>query len=398
MNTFRKNVALLASCQALLFINNTTVISVNALLGARLAKATGLSSAFATVPAMCWVIGAAAAAMPAAQLMKRVGRRNGFTAGPLLGLLGALTVSGAIVFSNFYLLCLGTLVFGGYNGFAQQYRFAAADAAPDDLKAKAISYVLAGGLVGGVLGPLLSQRTKDLFGPGREFLGSIAALVALMFVVVGLLRRLDIPLVALAEANDAPRSTGSLVRQPKFAIAVLVIALGYAVMNLLMVSTPLAMTAHCGHPYGAAASVIGFHVIGMFAPSLFTGTLIKRFGTLRVMVVGVLFNCATVIVALSGVTVAHFWWALFLLGVGWNFLYIGGTTLLTETYRPSERARAQGISEVCTFSVMVVSSLSSGVLLEARGWSGLAYVSAALIAVVAGAVAALWIQPSESVA
>lgn len=162
MNTFRKNVALLASCQALLFINNTTVISVNALLGARLAKATGLSSAFATVPAMCWVIGAAAAAMPAAQLMKRVGRRNGFTAGPLLGLLGALTVSGAIVFSNFYLLCLGTLV--------------------------------------------------------------------------------------LVEANDAPRSTGALVRQPKFAIAVLVIALGYAVMNLLMVSTPLAMTAHCGHP------------------------------------------------------------------------------------------------------------------------------------------------------
>ena len=312
MNTFRKNVALLASCQALLFINNTTVISVNALLGARLAKATGLSSAFATVPAMCWVIGAAAAAMPAAQLMKRVGRRNGFTAGPLLGLLGALTVSGAIVFSNFYLLCLGTLV--------------------------------------------------------------------------------------LVEANDAPRSTGALVRQPKFAIAVLVIALGYAVMNLLMVSTPLAMTAHCGHPYGAAASVIGFHVIGMFAPSLFTGTLIKRFGTLRVMAAGVLFNCATVIVALSGVTVAHFWWALFLLGVGWNFLYIGGTTLLTETYRPSERARAQGISEVCTFSVMVVSSLSSGVLLEARGWSWLAYVSAALIAVVAGAVAALWIQPSESVA
>lgn len=391
----RKNVGLLATCQALLFINNITIISISALLGARLAKAASLSPSFATVPATFWVIGAAAAAMPAAALMKRIGRRDGFTVGPMLGLTGAAAVGAAIVLGNFYLLCAGTFIYGGYNGFAQQYRFAAADASPETFKAKAISYVLAGGLVGGLVGPTISQHTKDLFGVQLEFLGSIAVLCCLMVVVVVLLQRLDIPIAEAGAVDEVARPTRALVRQPKFFIGVISIALGYAVMNLLMVSTPLAMTAHCGHPYSAVASVIGFHVIGMFAPSLVTGTLMNRFGIVRIMFVGVALNFATVAVALSGVTVAHFWWALLLLGIGWNFLYIGGTALLTQTYRPAERARAQGISEVSTFMVMVLSSLTSGVLLEARGWTWLNYISAALVTLIGVALAWLAVQKPD---
>jgi len=387
VQSVRRNVAILAACQALLFANNTTVIAVNALIGARLAVDAGLPVSFATVPSMFWVIGGAAAAIPAANLMKRVGRRNGFSVGPLLGLGGAAAVSAAIVWKSFVLLCVGTFIFGGYTGFAQQYRFAAADASPPERKPKAISHVLAGGLAGGLFGPELSKHTKDLFGGEREFLGSMAALVPLLVLVLVLLRGLDIPPETEASDTTPARSTRELARQPKFFIAVLATALSYAVMNLLMVSTPLAMTTLCGHPYSAAASVIGFHVIGMFAPSLFTGALITKLGVLRVMFAGVALNLATVAIALSGVTVAHFWWALFVLGVGWNFLYVGGSTLLTETYRPSERASAQGISEFWVFAVMVLSSVGSGFLLDARGWAALNVVAAALIVVVACALA-----------
>ena len=383
MNSVKKNVTVLAACQALLFTNNTTIISLSALIGAKLAIASGLSAAYATVPAMFWVIGAAVAAMPAAHLMKAIGRRDGFTVGPVIGIIGALIVSWAIYSGNYYLFCLGTLIFGAYNGFAQQYRFAAADASPHAFKARAISYVLAGGLVGGLIGPEMSKRTKDLFGAQYEYLGSIIALVAIMMLVIIVLRQLDIPNESRTEAKEPVRPTREIVSQPTFIVAVTAAALSYAVMNLLMVSTPLAMTVLCGHPYSAAASVIGFHVIGMFAPSFFTGDLIKKFGVRPVMFAGVVLNFVTVGIALSGVTVAHFWWALFILGVGWNFVYIGATAMLTETYRPSERAKAQGINEFCIFSVMVVTAFSSGFLLDGSGWELLNYISIVLIAVIA---------------
>jgi MFS family permease len=383
LNSVRKNVGVLAACQALLFTNNTTIIALSALIGAKLAPVSGLSTAYATVPAMFWVIGAAVAAMPAAHLMKAVGRRAGFTVGPFLGITGALIVSAAIYFANFFLFCLGTLIYGAYNGFAQQYRFAAADASPHDFKARAISYVLAGGLVGGVLGPELSKFTKDIFGPDLEYLGSVISLIGIMVVVIFLLRLLDIPNETHAESKEPMRPTREIVSQPAFIVAVVAAAMSYAVMNLLMVSSPLAMTVLCGHPYSAAASVIGFHVIGMFLPSFFTGDLIKKFGVRPVMFAGVVLNFVTVGIALSGVTVAHFWWSMFILGVGWNFVYIGATAMLTETYRPSERAKAQGINEFCIFSVMVVTAFSSGFLLDGSGWELLNYISIVLISIIA---------------
>jgi len=390
LSSVRRNVGLLATCQALLFVNNTTIISMSALLGVKLAQASGLSPAFATVPQMFWIMGAALAAIPAAQLMKRLGRRDGFTFGPILGITGACSLVLAMVMGNFYLLCAGMLIFGSYNGFGQQYRFAAADASPHDFKARAISYVLAGGLVGGLVGPESAAVTKDLFGVQYEYVGSIASLVLYMLAATVLIRMLDIPPEKAAEVNDTPRPTREIVLQPKYIVAVVAAAMSYAVMNLLMVSTPLAMTVVCGHPYGSVATVIGWHVVGMFAPSFFTGDLIKKFGVNTVMMLGVLLNFVTIGIALSGVTVAHFWWAMFILGVGWNFVYIGATALLTQTYRPSERARAQGINESCIFGTMVVTSFSSGFLLDMKGWDLLSYISIVLITIVAAAL--IWLM------
>ena len=388
MNSVKKNVSVLAVCQALLFTNNTTVIALSALIGAKLAPASGLTTAYATVPAMFWVIGAAVAAMPAAHLMKAIGRRGGFTVGPILGITGALIVSAGIYLGNFYLFCLGTLIFGVCNVFAVQLRFLAACASPPEFKAKAISYVLAGGLVGGILGPELSTLTKDLFGKEYEYLGSVISLIGIMIAVIFILRLLNIPIESRTEAKEPIRPTREIISQPAFIVAVIAAAMSYAVMNLLMVSSPLAMTVLCGHPYSAAASVIGFHVIGMFAPSFITGDLIKKFGVRQVMFAGVVLNFVTVAIALSGVTVAHFWWSMFILGVGWNFVYIGATAMLTETYRPSERAKAQGINEFCIFSVMVVTAFSSGFLLDGSGWELLNYISIVLITIIA--VALTW--------
>jgi MFS family permease len=377
----------LAACQALLFINNSTVIAINALAGRRLAEADGLGAAFATVPVTAWVVGAALAAVPAAQLMRRLGRRAGFTIGASIGVLGALAASTAIYVGSFALLSLGTVVFGAYNGFAQQYRFAAADASPPEFKAQAISYVLAGGLVGGLIGPALSTLTIDLL--STRYLGAYLVLIIFIVLAILLVQLLDIPRETLHEANETPRPMAEIVQQPAFVVAVMAAAFGYAVMNLLMVATPLAMTGMAGHPYNAAAAVIGSHVVGMFAPSFFTGSLIRRFGVLGVMFAGVLLMCVTITVALTGVTVAHFWWAMILLGMGWNFLYIGGTTLLTETYRPAERAKAQGTNEFCVFLMMVITSFSSGFLLDRVGWALLNYISAGLVAVTALAVLGL---------
>jgi MFS family permease len=387
MSTRRHTIGILAGCQGLLFINNSTVIAINALAGRDLAEGAGLGAAYATVPVTAWVIGGALTAMPAAHVMRRLGRRVGFTLGALIGVLGALVASGAMYLQSFWGLALGTLIFGGYNGFAQQYRFAAADASPPDFKAQAISYVLAGGLVGGLVGPELSTLTIDLF--ATRYLGAYLTLTIFLVLAILLIQQLRIPNEAELKSDVVPRPMWIVARQPAFLVAVIGAAFGYAVMNLLMVATPLAMTHVAHHPYGSAASVISSHVIAMFAPSFFTGSLIKRFGVLTVMLVGVALQVATVIVALSGITVSHFWWAMVLLGLGWNFLYIGGTTLLTQTYHPVERAKAQGTNEFCIFLVMVATSFSSGFLLDTQGWALLNYLSAGLLGVTALAI--LWL-------
>lgn len=348
--------------------NNATVIALNGLVGYALAP----NKALATVPVTGWVVGAALATFFASMLMQKYGRRAGFTLGACVGIVGALICSAAIYTATFWLFVCGTTVFGVYNAFGQYYRFAAADAATPDFKSRAISYVLAGGLVGGIVGPNVSKFTLDLL-PTR-FLGAYLTLIAFLALVILVVRFLDIPKPAAAAQHDTGRPLAVIVAQPAFVVAVLAAAFGYGVMNLLMTATPLAMGV-CGHPYSAAATVISWHVIGMFAPSFFTGALIARFGVLQVMLAGVVLNLACVGIALAGVDVANFWGALVLLGVGWNFLYIGGTTLLTDTYRPAEKAKAQGLNDMLVFVTMATSSFSSGLLLEKNGWHTLNYLA-----------------------
>ena len=381
MNSTRRNVGLLAGCQAMLFTNNSTLVAINGLAGLALAPRPSL----ATLPVTCWVLGGALATMPASLYMKRVGRQAGLTAGTFWAVAGALVCGAAIYGGYFSLLCFGALLFGVYNAHGQYYRFAAADAAPPEYRPTAISLVLAGGLVGGILGPALSRWTIEL--GARKFMGAYLALIAVALITVVLLRFIRIPVPSAAERAAAGRPLAEIAAQPKFIVAVLAAAIGYGVMNFLMTSTPIAMQI-CGYAFSATAFVISSHIVAMFAPSFVTGALIRRFGTIPVMLSGAALNLVTIAIALAGITVAHFWWALVLLGIGWNFLYTGGTTLLTETYRPEERAKAQGANDQAIFIMMLVSSFTSGATVTTAGWERVNLFALPLVAIVA--VALVW--------
>ena len=385
MDATRRNVILLACCQALLLTSAVTQIAIVALVGYTLVD----NKIFATLPAAIYVIGAAIATVPASFWMRRVGRRNGFLTGGAFGLAGSVIATAAVAFGSIGLLCVGTFLLGAYNAFGQYYRFAAADAATPDFKAKAISYVMAGGLVGGIVGPEMTKYTRDLVQPA--FLASYASLFVYSLLAMAIVSRLKIVEPAPDAAAGPARPLREIVMQPVFLVAASVAAFGYATMTLLMTATPLAM-GFCGHPYSAAASVIAAHVVAMFAPSFFTGSLIKRFGVLHVMFAGVALLFACIGIGLSGQLVSTFWWALVLLGVGWNFTYIGGTTLLTEAYRPEEKAKAQGANEMAIFVVQALAALSSGVLVNAAGWQTLNYVALPLVAFATAAIAWLWLR------
>jgi MFS family permease len=382
MTSTRRNVALLAACQAMLFSNSSTLASINGLAGMALAT----NPALGTLPVTTWVLGGAIATMPASLYMKRAGRTRGLMAGAMTGIVAALVCALAIGMHSFWLLCLGTLIFGASNATGQYYRFAAADVSPADYKSRAISLVLAGGLVGGILGPGLSRFSVDAF--SDRFMGAYLALILFCIVTIWLLSRTRIPDPTAAEQASGGRSLREIALQPKFLVAVLAGSIGYGVMNLLMTATPIAMGV-CGHPFGDAAFVVSSHVIAMFAPSLVAGSLIKRFGVLKIIVAGALLNGVSVFVALDGIDVPHFWLALVLVGVGWNFMYIGGTALLTETYRPEEKAKAQGANDMSIFVMMVISSLTSGMLVTTAGWAKVNLLALPLLAVVAAA--ALWL-------
>jgi len=372
----RRNVGLLAACQAMLFTNNSTLVAINGLAGLALAP----TAALATLPVTFWVLGGALATMPASLHMKRVGRQAGLTSGTFWAIAGAIVCAAAIRVQSFSLLCLGTLVWGVYNAYGQYYRFAVADAAPPEDRSTAISLVLAGGLVGGIVGPTLSRWTIGLL--DKKFMAAYLVLVAVAVVSVVLLRFIRIPAPSAAERAASGRPLLEIASQPKFIVAVLSAAIGYGVMNFLMTSTPIAMQV-CGYPFSATALVISSHIIGMFAPSFFTGSLIRRFGALPVMITGAGLNLVTIAIALAGISVPHFWWALVLLGVGWNFLYTGGTTLLTETYRPEERAKAQGANDQTIFIMMLVSSFASGATVTTAGWARVNILALPLIVIVA---------------
>jgi len=390
MENTKKNVALLAGCQAMLFTNNVTLISLAALAGFSLADNKALS----TLPATAYVVGAALTTLPASFFMRRFGRQTGFQVGTSMGIAGAVVCCLALWLHSFWLLCAGVLVLGVYNAFGQYYRFAAADAATYDFKAKAISLVMAGGLVGGIIGPEMSKHTRDMF--AVPFLGAYASLIVFCLITMALLAFVRIPQPSVAERHEPVRPLARIMAQPAFIVAVTGSALGYGVMSLLMTVTPLAMGL-CGHAYDSAALVIEWHVIGMFAPSFFTGSLIKRFGVLSVMLAGAALEALCVGVALSGVLVANFWWAMVLLGIGWNFLYVGGTTLLTECYRPSEKAKAQGMHDFLVFLTSASSSFASGLLMNRNGWEMLNYAALPFLAAIGAAITWLALRRRSAV-
>jgi MFS family permease len=297
---------------------------------------------------------------------------------------------------SFGLLMMATLLAGFYQANAALYRFAGTELVEPSFKEKAISLVLAGGIIGAFIGPNLADATVGLM--STRYVAAYLSLIgvaAVAFVALSFIR--FPPHKAPVPGASAGRPLAEIARQPTFIVAVTAAALGYGVMNLLMTATPLAMQ-QCQHPFTSATLVLEWHVLGMFVPSFFTGHLIKRFGALPVMAVGALLNAVCVAVALSGVDLMQFLIALFVLGVGWNFLYTGGSTLLTATYRPEEKTRAQGAMDTCVFATMAVSSFASGALVTAQGWTVLNLGSLVPIAAVGAAVVWLMVRERRAVA
>ena len=356
MTSEKRTIALLALAQGLLLINGVMLIAVNGLTGLALTPDRRL----ATLPVTSYVLGSALATVPASYFMKRFGRRSGFALGAGFGVVGGAVGAVAMLQHGFWLLCTGTLLSGIYNAFGQYYRFAAADVAPPEGKSRAISLTLAGGLLGAFVGPALGKWTRDLLEP--RFVASYLAIgaLALPTLAIALFMR-AIPQSA-DEQHGHGRSLALIARQPTFVVAVMSAALGYGVMSLLMSATPLAMDM-CGLQFSDAAFVLQWHVIGMFAPSFVTGSLIKRFGVLQILLAGAGLMMVCVAIAMQGESLEHFFFALLALGLGWNFLYVGATTLLTETYAPAEKAKTQGLNDLLVSLTIITSSLTSNVIM-----------------------------------
>ena len=378
-----RNLLLLALCQGLFLTNNVTFIAINGLVGLALAPLGWM----ATLPVTGYVVGAALSAMPVSRLQARLGRKRSFQIGLLVAMLTAALCALAVTLNSFWLLVASTLVAGFYSANGALYRFAGPELVRPAFKERAISWVLAGGIAGAFIGPNLASASRGWL--AVPFAGAYLALVG-----VALLSLLALSFIQFAPHLAAPpgasrgRPLRELLQQPAFGVAIVAAALGYGVMNLLMAATPIAMQ-QCQHPFESAALVLEWHVLGMFVPSFFTGHLIKRFGVLTVMLTGVLLNLACVAVALSGVDLMEFLVALFALGVGWNFLYTGGTTLFTQCYRPEEKNRAQGVMDSCVFGTMAISSFSSGALVTTQGWRWLNLGS--LVPIVLVMAALLWL-------
>ncbi len=365
MSSFTRNVPLLALSQALMVSGISLVLTTSALVGIVLADDKSL----ATLPVALLAMGTMLATVPAAFLMEKTGRKNGFMFATLFGISGSLLSLFAILETDFWLFAAGNMLIGVFNGFASYYRFTAADAVGQVYKSRAISYVLAGGVVAAFIGTNVANLTHDMIA-SASFAGSYAALTGFYVLSLLILSFLKLPPHAISsESSLIPekRSLRMIMVQPKCIVAVMCGMLGYGVMSLIMTATPLAMAAHT-HPFDQIAFVIQWHLLGMFAPAFFTGSLIRRFGVLSVMFVGGLLGIVCVIINLLGASSLHFWLSLMLLGVSWNFLFIGATTLLTETYHPSERSKVQAMNDFSVFSTVTAASLVAGFLQYNIGW------------------------------
>lgn len=358
-----KNLARLAVCQGLLLTNNIIFIAINGLIGLRLAPLGWM----ATLPVMGYVVGGALSTPLVARTQMAWGRKISFQIGLLVGLMSALLCAYAVVDENFWLLVAATMVAGYYNANGQLYRFAAAELATPEFREKAISLVLAGGLIGAVIGPNIATRTREL--TQTPFVGAYLALAVVAVIAMAIMAGTTFPPVPPRVAGARKgRPLSQIMRQPVFIVSTLGAALGYGVMNLLMAATPLAMQV-CELPFENVALVLQWHVIGMFAPGFFTGHLIRRFGAMPIMAAGIALNVLCIAIALSGVALPQFLVALFLLGVGWNFLFTGSTSLSLQAYSGEEKDHAQGAINFCVFFVMAITSFASGALVTTSGWA-----------------------------
>ena len=378
-----RNVLVLATCQMLYNSGRSLLVATSPLIAYVIAPDKSLS----TLPITLAVIGTAAASIPASLLMRRIGRSLGFAVGSAIGVVGGLACLWGIQTADFLIFCLGALLFGLFSGFAQLYRFAAADVAAADFKSRTISLVLTGGLVAAFVGPELAKLGQHMVAD-KPFLASYMFLVGLTVLSGVVVMAVNIPKLTPAEAKEGGRPIGQIMRQPVFIVATLCATIGQAVMNLLMTSTPLAMH-HANHLFGSTALVIEWHIFFMFAPGFFTGSIIQRFGSIPVIATGIALQGISVAIALAGDEVVNFWAAMALLGLGWNFAFTGSTNLLSDAHTPAERAKTQAATNFIIFSVVALGSLSSGALMHAFGWAWVNLGALPLLAL--SLAAALWL-------
>lgn len=362
-----RNIGLLAVTQATGGSSQAIIMAVGALTAVNLAPDIRL----ATLPTTAMIIGVAIMAGPATKIIYAIGRRNGFLIGATLGVVAGISAAAAVTFSSFVLFALALSIVGMGGAFTQQYRFAIADSVPNDMKARAISLVLLGGVAAGFLGPKLSYLAKDWLG-GVEFAGSFLVVSILSAIAILMLSQTRLaPIVKPQEGDVKGRTARQLIRVPEINIPIITGLVSYTLMTLVMVAAPLAMVHVSGHSSEQATTAIQWHIIAMFAPSLFTGNIINRIGAHATVALGLILILGSALINLNGISTLHFDAALILLGAGWNFGFIGSTTLLSRAYRPEEASTAQGLNEPLVFGSMAVASISSGVLLNTLGWQSI---------------------------
>lgn len=387
-----RNVYVLATAQAFSAAGMMTVFLLGAIVGSELAPVPEL----ATLPVSLTVVGVAATAFPAALLMERIGRRTAFVASSLVAALAALAVAWAIVQASFALLCAATLVLGANLAFQQQQRFAAAESVPPAQASRAISTVMIGTLAAAAVGPQVALALKELV-PGHEYAGSFVGVAVLCIAAALVLTRCDPGLPPPRSAGSVEgRAIGAVVRQPMFLVAVAAAVVSYAVMSFIMTATPISMHVHDHHSDTDTAWVIQSHLLAMYGPSLFSGRLIGRIGVRAGMTAGLALMFACVAVASAGHDLMHYWWGLVLLGVGWNLLFVAGTALLTTTYQPAERFRAQAVNEFSVFGTQALASLLAGPAIHLLGWRTLNFATLVPLALFAVALLAWPAQRSRN--
>lgn len=383
-DSWRRQAGVLAVAQALGGANPSIVVALGGLVGTRLAP----DAAYATLPVSLLQLGIAIGTLPAAYLMARLGRRGGYLIGGVIGVLAGSVAATGIALGSFLIFCSGTLLAGFYSSYVQSYRFAAADEASPADRARAISWVMTGGIFGGIIGPQTVIWTRDLV-PNAPFAGGFlgqAALALVTILVVSRLRSRHPALTLLNAPPDRGRPLRVIVSQPRFVLSVIAGLVSYGLMSFMMTAAPIAMVMECGLSVDSATLGIQWHILAMFGPSLLTGKLIARFGKVPVTVAGLLLIAASAAIGLAGRDVAHFWAALILVGLGWNLGFIGATSLVTECYEPEERAKVQATNDFLVFGTVAIASFSSGSLQSAGGWASInwlvfPFVALALIAI-----------------